>query len=234
MADFLTQGAITNALNMPSVSAEDAPKLRPYMRLAEQLGSFAGQITESGLKAVVIEYQGQVAELNTRPLTAVVLEGLLSPLMDSVNMVNAPLVARQRDIDVTESANQREGDYSSLIRLTVKTERRERTIAGTLFADAKPRVVEVNGITIEAELGPHMLFLVNEDKPGFIGNLGTALGDANVNIATFQLGRTNVNGEAIALVEVDEPLSAEVLETVTNLSLVKQAKVLHFPRSPVG
>ena len=234
MADFLNDGAITNALNMPSVSAEDAPKLRPYMRLAEQLGSFAGQITESGLKAVVIEFQGHVAELNTRPLTAVVLEGLLSPLMDSVNMVNAPLVARERDIDVTESANQREGDYSSLIRLTVKTERRERTIAGTLFADAKPRVVEVNGIAIEAELGPHMLFLVNEDKPGFIGSLGTALGDAKVNIATFQLGRTKVDGEAIALVEVDEPLPNDVLETVASLPLVKQAKVLHFPRSPVS
>ena len=233
MADFLTQGAITNALNMPSVTAEEAPKLRPYMALAEQLGSFAGQITETGLKAVVIEFQGHVAELNTRPLSAVVLAGLLSPLMDSVNMVNAPLVARERDIDVTETANQREGDYTSIIRLTVRTERRERTVAGTLFADAKPRVVEVNGIAIEAELGAHMLFLVNEDKPGFIGSLGTALGDAGVNIATFQLGRTRVDGEAIALVEVDEPLGSEVLETVSGLPLVKQAKVLHFAR-PAG
>ena len=234
IGDFLTQGAITNALNMPSVSAEDAPKLRPYMRLAQQLGSFAGQITETGLKAVTIQFQGQVAELNTRPLSAVVLEGLLSPLMDSVNMVNAPVVAREREIDVTEVANQKEGDYTSLIRLTVKTERRERTVAGTLSADAKPRLVEVNGIAIEAELGPHMLFLVNADKPGFIGQLGTVLGDARVNIATFQLGRTKIDGEAIALVEVDEPLTEEVLETVSKLDLVRQAKVLHFPRPAAG
>ena len=234
IGDFLTQGAITNALNMPSVSAEDAPKLRPYMRLAEQLGSFAGQITETGLKAVVIEYLGQVAELNTRPLSAVVLEGLLSPLMDSVNMVNAPVVARERNIDVTETANQKEGDYTSLIRLTVKTERRERTVAGTLSADAKPRLVEVNGITIEAELGPHMLYLVNADKPGFIGHLGTVLGDAQVNIATFQLGRTKIDGEAIALVEVDDALTDEVLANVFSLDLVRQAKVLHFPRPASG
>jgi D-3-phosphoglycerate dehydrogenase len=234
IGDFLTQGAITNALNMPSVSAEDAPKLKPYMRLAEQLGSFAGQITETGLKAVVIEYLGQVAELNTRPLSAVVLEGLLSPLMDSVNMVNAPVVARERDIDITETANQKEGDYTSLIRLTVKTERRERTVAGTLSADAKPRLVEVNGIAIEAELGPHMLFLVNADKPGFIGQLGTVLGDAKVNIATFQLGRTKIDGEAIALVEVDDALTDEVLAEVSGLDLVRQAKVLHFPRPASG
>jgi len=234
IGNFLTQGAITNALNMPSVSAEDAPKLRPYMRLAEQLGSFAGQITETGLKAVVIEYLGQVAELNTRPLSAVVLEGLLSPLMDSVNMVNAPVVARERNIDVTETANQKEGDYTSLIRLTVKTERRERTVAGTLSADAKPRLVEVNGITIEAELGPHMLYLVNADKPGFIGHLGTVLGDAQVNIATFQLGRTKIDGEAIALVEVDDALTDEVLANVFSLDLVRQAKVLHFPRPASG
>jgi len=234
IGDFLTQGAITNALNMPSVSAEDAPKLKPYIRLAEQLGSFAGQITETGLKAVVIEYLGQVAELNTRPLSAVVLEGLLSPLMDSVNMVNAPVVARERDIDITETANQKEGDYTSLIRLTVKTERRERTVAGTLSADAKPRLVEVNGISIEAELGPHMLFLVNADKPGFIGQLGTVLGNAQVNIATFQLGRTKIDGEAIALVEVDDALTDGVLAEVSNLDLVRQAKVLHFPRPASG
>ena len=234
IGDFLIQGAITNALNMPSVSAEDAPKLRPYMRLAKQLGSFAGQSTETGLKAVVIEYQGQVAELNTRPLSAVVLEGLLSPLMDSVNMVNAPMVARERDIDVTETINQKEGDYTSLIRLTVKTERRERTVAGTLSSDAKPRLVEINGIAIEAELGPHMLFLINADKPGFVGQLGTILGNAQVNIATFQLGRTKINGEAIALVEIDDALTDLVLADVSSLKLVRQAKMLHFPPTASG
>lgn len=234
MADFLLLGAVTNALNMPSVSAEDAPKLRPYMRLAEQLGGFAGQIIETGLKAVRIEYEGHVATLNTRPLTAVVLEGLLSPLMDSVNMVNAPVVARERNIDVTESLNERIGDYTSLLRLTVETERHSRSMAGTLFGEAKPRVVEVDEIAIEAELGPHMLFIVNEDKPGFIGQLGTALGDAGVNIATFHLGRKTAGGDAIALIETDEEVSVEVLNTLLRLPLVQRAKSLRFtaPRGP--
>ena len=236
MSDFLLLGAVTNALNTPSVSAEDAPKLRPYMRLAEQLGGFAGQITETALKGVRIEYEGNVAALNTRPLTAVVLEGLLSPLMDSVNMVNAPVVARERDIDVTESTNEKVGDYLSLLRLTVETERGSRSVAGTLFGESKPRLVEVDGISVEAELGPHMLFLINDDKPGFIGQLGTALGDAGVNIATFHLGRKAAGGNAIALVETDEEVSPEVLGALLRLPLVRRAKSLRFtpPRGPRG
>ena len=230
MADFLLLGAITNALNMPSVSAEDAPKLRPYMRLAEQLGGFAGQITETGLRAVRIDFEGHVATLNAKPLSAVVLEGLLSPLMDSVNMVNAPVVARERNIDITESLNERAGDYTSLMRLTVETERRTRSVAGTLFADAKPRVVEVDGIKIEAELGPHMLYVNNEDKPGFIGSLGTTLGDAGVNIATFHLGRKQAGGDAIALIEVDGEVPSKVLDALHALPLVRRAKALRFVR----
>jgi D-3-phosphoglycerate dehydrogenase len=231
MSDFLLLGAVTNALNMPSVSAEDAPRLRPYTRLAEQLGSFAGQITETGLKAVRISFEGHVATLNTKPLVAVVLQGLLSPLMNSVNMVNAPLVARERNIEIIESLNERAVDYASLIRVEVETERRSRSLAGALFGEAKPRIVEVDGTAIEAELGPHMLFLTNEDKPGFIGSLGTALGDAAVNIATFHLGRESAGSRAMALIEVDEEISPEVLRALLELPLVLQAKALRFPRS---
>ena len=237
MADFLLLGAVTNALNMASVSAEDAPKLRPYMKLAEQLGGFAGQITDSGLQRVRIEFQGHVASLNTRPLAAVVLEGLLAPLMSSVNMVNAPVVARERGIEIIESMNERAGDYTSLIRLTVEAEGRTRTVAGTLFANQKPRVVEIDGIAVEAELASHMLFLVNEDKPGFIGSLGTLLGNARVNIATFHLGRDKAGGVAIALLSVDEGVPEAVLDTLRSLALVKHATALRFPglqRAPIG
>jgi D-3-phosphoglycerate dehydrogenase len=229
MVDFLLLGAVTNALNMASVSAEDAPKLRPYVKLAEQLGGFAGQITDSGLKRVTIEFQGHVASLNTKPLAAVVLEGLLSPLMSSVNMVNAPVVARERGIEIIESTNEKAGDYTSLIRITVAAEGRTRTVAGTLFANQKPRVVEIDGIAVEAELAPHMLFLTNEDKPGFIGRLGTALGNASVNIATFHLGRNKAGGDAIALIEVDDGVSEQVLATLNGLMHVRQAKALRFP-----
>ena len=228
MSDFLLTGAVTNALNMPSVTAEEVPKLRPYMRLAEQLGGFAGQLTATGLVAVTVEYEGHAAELNTRALTAIVLAGLLAPLMDTVNMVNAPLVARERNIAVSETSHVRRGDYQTLIRVTVTTERRSRSIAGTLFGDNKPRVVEIKGIKIEAELGHHMLYITNEDKPGIIGHLGMALADGGVNIATFHLGRAEAGGDAIALIEVDGALPDDVLAKVRAIDGVHQAAALNF------
>ncbi|MEW5727154.1 MAG: phosphoglycerate dehydrogenase [Pseudomonadota bacterium] len=228
MADYLLTGAVTNALNMPSVSAEDAPKLRPYMKLAGQLGSFAGQLTEHALKSVKIEYEGHVATLNTKPLTAIILEGLLKPMVEAVNMVNAPVLAKERDIDVSEVKNEREGDYHTLVRVTVTTEVRTRSVAGTLFGGDKPRLVEIKGIPIEAELGPYMLFVTNQDKPGFIGRLGSMLGELNINIATFHLGRAAAGGDAICLVQVDQPLTDEIIEKVRAIPHVVQAKGLSF------
>jgi D-3-phosphoglycerate dehydrogenase / 2-oxoglutarate reductase len=228
MSDFLTTGAVTNALNMPSISAEEAPRLRPYLRLCEQLGSFAGQLTETGLKGVTITYAGQAADLNTRPLTAMILQGLLAPLLDSVNMVNAPIIARQRDIDVTTVHHERVDGYQTLVRLEVLTERGARSLAGTLFQGEKPRLVEIRDIPIEAQLGPHMLYVRNEDKPGLIGALGGALGAAGVNIATFHLGRDAPGGNAIALIEVDEPAEEDVLAALRGLPHVVQVKALRF------
>ena len=230
MSAYLVNGAVANALNMPSISAEDAPKLRPYIKLAEQIGSFAGQITETGLRRVDIEYEGHAAELNTRPLNAIVLQGLLSPLLDSsVNMVNAPLIARERDIQVSETKHDKESDYHTLMRLTVHTQNRSRSISGTLFADRNPRIVEINGITVEAEVASSMLFVTNDDKPGFIGALGTILGQAGVNIATFHLGRSrNSEDGALALVCVDQPPPQGVIEKICALPDVRQAKVLKF------
>lgn len=228
VSDYLTTGAIVNALNMPSVTAEEAPRLKPYMRLCEQLGSFAGQLTETGLRAVTVTYAGKAATLNTKPLTQVCLAALLRPLLDSVNMVNAPAVARQRDIAVTTSQREQIEGYQTLITLEVVTERGPRTVSGTLFQDAEPRVVEVRGIPMEARLGPHMLFVRNQDKPGFIGALGKTLGDAQINIATFHLGRDRPGGDAIALVEVDGPIPESIVEEVRKLPNVLQVKALRF------
>jgi D-3-phosphoglycerate dehydrogenase / 2-oxoglutarate reductase len=227
ISDYLLTGAVSNALNMPSITAEEAPRLKPFMGLAEQLGSFAGQLTESGLRKLTVEYRGYVAELNTRPLTALILMGLLKPLLNSVNMVNAPVIARERNLDVTEVKNDQSGDFQSLIRVTVETERQTRAIAGSLFG-SKPRVVQVQDINFDAQLGPHMLFIRNEDKPGFIGKLGTALGDAGVNIANFHLGRSPGNGHALALVEIDEPCSEAVASRIAKIDGVIQAKMLRF------
>ncbi len=228
MADFLISGAVTNALNMPSVTAEEAPRLKPYLLLAKQLGSFAGQVTESALKGLMIEYEGHAAELNIRPLTAIIIEGLLSPLMVSVNMVNAPVIAKERDINVSEVKHERASAYQTLIKLTVETENQTRSIAGTLFAGSRPRIVEIKDIPIDAELGPNMLFITNRDKPGFIGSLGMALGEANINIATFHLGRATPGGDAIALIEVDGAPGKSVMDDICKLEQVVQVKALTF------
>ena len=228
LSDYLLTGAVVNALNMPSVSAEEAPKLKPYMKLAEQIGSFAGQLTETSIKGVTIEYEGAVAELNIRPLTAIVLQGLLSPLLESVNMVSAPAIAKERGMDVTEATRERGGAYQTLIRLTVTTEAQTRSVAGTLVNGDSPLLVDIKGIAIDARLGPHMLFVTNQDKPGFIGALGTALGDAGINIATFNLGRVAAGEDAIVLIEVDSPVTEDVLETVKALPHVVRAKALRF------
>jgi D-3-phosphoglycerate dehydrogenase len=228
MSDYLLTGAVTNAINMPSVSAEEAPKLRPYMALAEQLGSFAGQLTETGISAVKVEFQGHVATLNTRPLMAAALTGLMRPMLDAVNMVSAPSIARERNIRVTESKDEQPGDYETLIRVTVTTERQERSVSGTLFGGTRARIVNVKGIDIEAEMASHMLYITNRDKPGVIGNLGKTLGDAGVNIATFHLGRAGQGDDAIAMLQVDQPLDDAVLDAVRKLPNIVQVKQLAF------
>ncbi|MCZ6721385.1 MAG: phosphoglycerate dehydrogenase [Proteobacteria bacterium] len=228
ISDFLRTGAVSHAVNMPSITAEEAPRLKPYMKLAENLGSFAGQLTETGIKKVQLEYEGQAAELNTKPLTAIALQGLLAPVLHTVNMVSAPLVARERGIEVTEVKNDRRGIYQSLIRLTVTTERQSRSVAGSLFADNRPRLVEVKGIPIEAEVAAHMLYITNEDRPGTVGAIGKTLGDAGVNIATFHLGRSERGGDAISLIQVDDSVPDSVLAALRALPNVIQIKALHF------
>ncbi|SHM41767.1 phosphoglycerate dehydrogenase [Roseibium suaedae] len=228
MCDYLLHGAVSNALNMPSISAEEAPKLTPFVRLAEQLGLFAGQLTESGIKTIRLEYAGAVADLNTRALTSAALTGVLTPLLQTVNMVSAPVVARERGIEVEETRREQKGAFETYIRLTVVTENQERSVAGTVFEDGKPRIIQVKGINMEAELGAYMLYITNEDKPGFIGQLGMELGNSGINIATFNLGRTAPGKDAICLVEVDGEVPQEVLERLASVAHVNQVKKLRF------
>ena len=231
MSDYLTSGAVANAINMPSVSAEDAPRLKPYMELCRLLGAFAGQMTqarEGVLRRVTIEYEGLAAQLNQRPLSAAVLAGLLAPMMAGANMVNAPVLARERGIDVAETVHDRPSEYQTLVRVTITTDDNTRTVAGTLFAGSRPRIVEIKGIRVEADFGRHMLYVTNHDKPGFIGRFGATLAGAGINIATFHLGRAEAGGDAICLVSVDEPVPEAVLEMVRTLPLVVQATSLEF------
>ena len=227
MAEYLTVGTVTNALNMPSVSAEDAAKLKPYLDLATRLGGFAGQMTKGGLTKVSIEYEGRVTELNTKPLSAAALNGLLSPLMEGVNMVNAPVVAKDRNIDVSEIRHERTAHYKTLMKITVEFDGGKFTISGTLFGD-KPRIVSLNDVTLEASIGNRMLYVSNEDKPGLIGGVGQLLGDAKINIANFHLGRNKEATHAVALIEVDDDVNTALLGKISKLPSVKDAKMLTF------
>jgi len=228
MSDYLLRGAISNAVNFPSISAEEAPKLRPFIALAEKLGSFAGQLTETGLSKVQISYEGAVAQMNTKALTSAAVAGLLRPMLQDVNVVSAPVVAKERGIVVEETTREMAGDFESLITVTVVTQTQTRAVSGTVFADGRPRIVNIKGIRMDAEFGPSMIYITNLDKPGFIGRFSSTLGEAGINIATFHVGREAPGGNAIALIEIDGELPADVLAKVRALPQVQQAKPLHF------
>jgi D-3-phosphoglycerate dehydrogenase len=228
MSDYLLRGAIANAVNFPSITAEEAPKLKPFIALAEKLGSFAGQLTETGIAKVQLCYEGAVAQMNTKALTSAAVAGLLRPMLQEVNVVSAPTLAKDRGIVIEELTREAAGDYDSLITVTVTTERQSRHVSGTVFADGRPRIVNIKGIRMDAEFGPSMIYITNLDKPGFIGKFSSVLGDAGINIATFHVGREAPGGNAIALIEIDGELPADVLAKVRALPQVQQAKPLRF------
>jgi len=229
ISDYLLTGAITNALNMPSISADEATKVRPWISLAEKLGAFTGQLTDSSIQSVEILYEGTASELNQRALTQAALAGLLKPALGGVNMVNAPIIAKDRGIKVSETRQPQQGIYDGYIKITVTLDGGStRRVAGTVFSDGRPRLIQVKDINLDAEFAPHMLYVVNEDKPGFIGKLGTLLGDAKVNIASFALGRSAPGEEALALVEVDGGVDEKILTSIRKLPPVKMAQALSF------
>ncbi|HEU0096721.1 MAG TPA: phosphoglycerate dehydrogenase [Rhizomicrobium sp.] len=233
ISDYLLTGAITNALNMPSISASEAQKVRPWISLAEKLGSFAGQLTGDSLTAVEIVYEGTPSLLNTRALTQAAIAGLLKPFLAEVNMVNAPVVAKERGIKVSETRRDAQGIYEGYIKIVVTMKdaagaESTRRVAGTVFSDGRPRLIQIKDINLDSEFASHMIYVVNEDKPGFIGKFGTILGDAKVNIANFTLGRSAPGQDAIALIEVDGPVPASVTEALAKLPMIKQAKALAF------
>ncbi len=230
MSDYLMNGAISNALNAPSVTAEEAPRLKPWIALSEVLGGFAGQVTESAVSEIEIEFVGDVGELNLKPLTSALTASLMKPLVGEggVNMVSAPVVAREKGMKITETRKDRQGAFGSYIRLIVKTENTERSVAGTIYSDGRPRIIQIKGIGLEAEPQQYMIYTTNDDSPGFIGAVGTKLGDLGVNIATFALGRSAKGGDAIALWGVDDRVSAETLKEIADLPQVEQVKFLAF------
>ncbi|WP_184722421.1 phosphoglycerate dehydrogenase [Caulobacter sp.] len=227
VSDYLLTGAVTNALNSPSITAEEAPKLKPFVALAEKIGALAGQMVDFGIKAIDIAFEGEASKLNVKPMTSAALAGVLKPMLAEINMVSAPAVAKDRGITVSESRQEVSPTYDSLMRVTITTEKGKRAFAGTVIAGA-PRIVEVKGMELDAGFSPAMLYINNLDKPGFIGALGMLLGEAGVNIATFNLGRLSADEDAIALVGVDQAPTAELLGKIQALPHVKEARALTF------
>lgn len=229
IADYLITGAVTNALNMPSISAEDAPKLKPYLKLVEDMGLMAGQITDSAIQSIQIAYMGAVSKLNIKPLTSMIIASILKSSMDGVNMVSAPSIAQARGMDITESTNESAGDLQTAIRITLKSDNRTKEMTGTLLGKKDPRIVSIDHVPVEVTITPHMLFIRNDDKPGLIGHVGTILGQAGINIADFRLGRIHGTDEAVALVSIDGgDIANDVMDRLSSHSSVKQIRALKF------
>ncbi len=228
MSDYLLTGAVTNALNMPSVTAEEAKTMGPWLALAGHLGAFIGQMTSEPIKAINILYDGTVASMNLAALNCGVVAGIMKAGNPDVNMVSAPVIAEERGIKISTTNQNKSGVFDAYIKVTVVTQTRERSVAGTVFSDGKPRFIQIKGINVDAEIGRHMLYTTNNDVPGIIGVLGSIMGQNNVNIANFTLGRAVEGGQAIALLYVDAPIPDKVLGELQETGKFNQVSRLEF------
>ena len=228
MADYLLTGAVQNALNMPSVTAEEAAIMGPWLKLAAHLGDFAGQLTDEPIRAINVLYDGGVTQMNLKALNCAVIAGVMKASNPDVNLVSAPIVAKERGVQLSTTQQEKSGVFDAFIKLTVVTDTRERSVAGTVFSDGKPRFIQIKGINIDAEVGAHMLYTTNEDVPGIIGLLGNTMGKNGVNIANFTLGRSGAGQDAIALLYLDQAIDPKVVETLRNTGMFRQVRPMQF------
>ena len=228
MSDYLLTGAVSNALNMPNVTAEEAVVMGPWIKLASHLGAFIGQMTEEPIKAINILYDGTVAGMNLAALNSAVIAGVLKTQNPDVNLVSAPIVAKDKGIQISTTRQDKTGTFDAYIKVTMVTEKRERSVAGTCFSDGKPRFIQIKGINIDAEIGEHMLYTTNDDVPGIIGLLGMTMSKNNVNIANFTLGREGIVKQAIAILYLDQAIDPKVLETLESTGMFQSVKALQF------
>ena len=228
MSNYLLTGAVENALNTPSVTAEEAKVMGPWVKLAEHLGAFVGQMTAEPILSIDILYNGTVSQMNLEALNCSAIAGLMKSVNPDVNMVSAPVIAKERGIAISTTSQDKSGVFDGYIKLTIRTDQRERSIAGTVFSDGKPRFIQIKGINIDAEVGAHMLYTTNEDIPGIIGTLGQTMGENNVNIANFTLGRSTAGADAIALLYLDAPPPLSVMEKLKATGLFQTVAPLAF------
>ena len=228
MSDYLLTGAVTNALNMPSVTAEEAKVMGPWIKLSGHLGNFIGQMTDEPITAINILFDGVVSNMNLKALTAATIAGIMKKANPDTNMVSAPVIAKERGIQISTTKQDQSGTFEGYVKVTVVTGKRERSVAGTVFSDGKPRFIQIKGINVDAEVGAHMLYTTNEDVPGIIGTLGQTMGSHGVNIANFTLGRAGVKGEAIALLYVDDVVPPKAISALQDTGMFQQVKRLTF------
>ncbi|WP_297620867.1 phosphoglycerate dehydrogenase [uncultured Roseicyclus sp.] len=228
MADYLLSGAVSNALNMPSVTAEEARIMGPWLKLAEHLGAFVGQLTDEPIQSIEVVYNGVSKDMNLKALNCAAIAGVMKATNPDVNMVSAPIIAKDRGIDISTTTQDKTGVFDGYIRLVVVTDERTRSIAGTVFSDGKPRFIQIKGINIDAEIGANMLYTTNRDVPGVIGTLGRILGEHGVNIANFTLGRSARDGDAIAMLYLDEAPAPAALAALRETGVFQQVRALHF------
>ena len=228
MSDYLLTGAVQNALNMPNVTAEEALVMGPWIKLAAHLGAFIGQMTDEPIKAINILYDGTVAAMNLAALNQAVIAGVMKTANPEVNLVSAPVLAKERGIQISTTRQEKTGVFDAYVKVTMVTEKRERSIAGTCFSDGKPRFIQIKGINIDAEIGRHMLYTSNEDVPGIIGLLGMTMSKNAVNIANFTLGRSGIGEDAIAILYLDQAIDPRVVDTLEATGMFQQVKALQF------
>ena len=229
MSNYLNHGVVANALNMPSISAEVAPRLAPFIELADHLGAFAGQLVARMVSAVEIEYVGNDVQSGKDSLTAAVLAGMMRRFFDGINMVSAPARAKDAGILISENSEaKKRGAYENYIRVALKEGEESFSVAGTVFSDGKPRIIQTSGINMESEFAPYLLYIEGRDMPGFIGALGEVLGKAGVNIASLALGRASPHGKAISIIEIDEPAREQALLDLQALDMVMRVEAMNF------
>jgi D-3-phosphoglycerate dehydrogenase len=225
IADYLVFGVIRNAVNFPSIPNEQVPRLQPFINLAEKLGGFSAQIFEGGTTEITVEFRGAAAEINTAPVTIAAIKGFLSPiLLETVNFVNAPIIAKERGIEVKEIKSNDAGDYNSMIALRIKAKDRESYVAGTLFSKKDPRIVLIDGFKVEIVPEGELLLMYNNDKPGVIGNIGTLLGKNGINIARMHFGRETAGGKAISVVSIDSTPPQETVDEIKRMPNILSVK----------
>ena len=225
IADYLVRGTIRHAVNFPSIPADQVPRLQPYISLAEKLGSFACQTLADGATEITVEYHGDAATINAAPVTIAALKGYLNPiLLETVNFVNAPFIAKERGIDIKEIKSSDAGDFFSKIVIKIKSKNKERYVSGTLYSKKDPRIIEIDNFKVEIVPEGELLLIYNNDKPGVIGNIGNTLGTHNINIARMHFGRESAGGMAISVVSLDTKPGAEVIEQLKKLPNILSIK----------